>query len=1050
FNIEEDLDIPVLDEATIVANATNDEFCTGDNGTITINDADISGSDLSLYNISIESGSPGSGNHLGSSPYNGTALTSIVENGVAPGDYYITAVQITGECSTASIRVNISDVSFNPDIQLTSLSPNVNCSGGGTTIGGVTVTADNLTADADYQFQWYAGNSTGAPTVPAINGGNTFRIFDVAEGFYTVEVSRISTGCSETQTFEIPVEEEYPSITTFVTVEQTTCDDNGSVEITGATFQGGAVSVAQLLADYTINWYTDDNLSTPAVDNDPATPLILENVAAGSYFATITNDTTNCIDGFTAFEVDENIVLPVITVTQVQADSTCSPTGSTANGILVATVDGETDANTDYQFQWYSFTGNVRGGALDANDSLIGYYQGQYEIEVTRVSTGCVVSTSFELLNAPAEPEILTVSSTDPTFCTPANGVIEVTAVTKGTLADYTYEFFQGDPAGSGVTVQNSASASYTQAEANTPYFVRATHVATQCTTGLVEFNLNDENIIPPVISLAVDPLTGDPVFDFQTNCDSLGNPNGLFAVVADGSNDETRYTFRWEDAVGGVLAVNNDTLSPIAAGDYTVIVTDGVTGCVSSETFTMVNDIPNPIPLSISTSPNENCVNPNGKAAVSVISPRRSIIDYSYYWFNGELSNPDPLNADFEGQLYEDLAEGRYTVLVIDDVEPQCQSSVTFVDVPAGDPEQSWAIDIIRNQTVCFTDRPDGFVHVDSTRTEEYSQYTFEWYVGTWTTLADINGLTPVDSGLFADTLAINDYTLYALNNLTGCYTFNPFTIEDERPIIPAPTINALGNRTNCQVPDGDARANVQGETDNYLFTWYAQDDPTTPLFFGERIQTLDSITYIVIATQLSTGCESPESTVTIFNEIEDPVFSVITEGSLCLRTEDGSTNQFSGQAFIQFAESDFIESISWLDEEGRVVSNDRKFVDAAPGSYTVEFVSSNGCTYTDSFVITPAIKIYNGVSANDDGLNDFFLIDCIDLFPNNFVQIYDPNGTKLFEIENYNNLPNRRFNGVTNLGAGGKQVPTGTLFYVIDLGDGSPLFQGFFELVR
>ena len=66
-----------------------------------------------------------------------------------------------------------------------------------------------------------------------------------------------------------------------------------------------------------------------------------------------------------------------------------------------------------------------------------------------------------------------------------------------------------------------------------------------------------------------------------------------------------------------------------------------------------------------------------------------------------------------------------------------------------------------------------------------------------------------------------------------------------------------------------------------------------------------------------------------------------------------------------------------------------------------------------------------------------------------NNKVSIFTRNGTKVWEMKGYNNL-DLRFDGFSNVGNAGKKLPVGTYFYVIDLGEGSDLIQGYLELVR
>ena len=79
----------------------------------------------------------------------------------------------------------------------------------------------------------------------------------------------------------------------------------------------------------------------------------------------------------------------------------------------------------------------------------------------------------------------------------------------------------------------------------------------------------------------------------------------------------------------------------------------------------------------------------------------------------------------------------------------------------------------------------------------------------------------------------------------------------------------------------------------------------------------------------------------------------------------------------------------------------------------------------------------------------NDFFLIDCIDYFPNNNVQIFNRAGVKVYEADGYNNT-DIRFDGIGNSGNGNLKLPEGTYFFVIDKGRGGTAIQGYIELVR
>jgi gliding motility-associated-like protein len=95
----------------------------------------------------------------------------------------------------------------------------------------------------------------------------------------------------------------------------------------------------------------------------------------------------------------------------------------------------------------------------------------------------------------------------------------------------------------------------------------------------------------------------------------------------------------------------------------------------------------------------------------------------------------------------------------------------------------------------------------------------------------------------------------------------------------------------------------------------------------------------------------------------------------------------------------------------------------------------------------------IYNAVSANQDGLNEFFQILCMEYFLNNNVKIFNRAGLLVYEQNYYDPTdPGRRFEGISNKGASiaGTELPIGTYFYVVDKSDNSKPKVGYLELNR
>jgi gliding motility-associated-like protein/uncharacterized repeat protein (TIGR01451 family) len=90
--------------------------------------------------------------------------------------------------------------------------------------------------------------------------------------------------------------------------------------------------------------------------------------------------------------------------------------------------------------------------------------------------------------------------------------------------------------------------------------------------------------------------------------------------------------------------------------------------------------------------------------------------------------------------------------------------------------------------------------------------------------------------------------------------------------------------------------------------------------------------------------------------------------------------------------------------------------------------------------------IEIYNGVTPNGDGKNDFFWIENIDDYSGNEMKIYNRWGVLVWESRGYNET-NNVFRGYANVGSAsgsGNLLPTGTYFYVLSFDANSQPFNG------
>ena len=265
------------------------------------------------------------------------------------------------------------------------------------------------------------------------------------------------------------------------------------------------------------------------------------------------------------------------------------------------------------------------------------------------------------------------------------------------------------------------------------------------------------------------------------------------------------------------------------------------------------------------------------------------------------------------------------------------------------------------------------------------------------------------LDNGVVSSTAAVNGTTYFdeSISDLSHDVSFfedGPTSIDicqDGRiGLIMAGVWNDLNN---------DLSANV-GETITYTFS----------LINLSTIEVLD---------------------LQIFNDNVD----VIIEGPESINLDAGqeNTSEFTATYTITQFDIDrgFFETQSYVDGllSGVTLSDlsDPESYDAdAPTRVLLPSVGSQ----------VDEIIIYNGVTPNGDGKNDFFWIENIDAYQGNTMQIYNRWGVLVWESRAYNES-NNVFQGYANVGSvagSGNLLPTGTYFYVLTFDANSKPING------
>ncbi|MEO1548135.1 MAG: gliding motility-associated C-terminal domain-containing protein [Bacteroidota bacterium] len=94
--------------------------------------------------------------------------------------------------------------------------------------------------------------------------------------------------------------------------------------------------------------------------------------------------------------------------------------------------------------------------------------------------------------------------------------------------------------------------------------------------------------------------------------------------------------------------------------------------------------------------------------------------------------------------------------------------------------------------------------------------------------------------------------------------------------------------------------------------------------------------------------------------------------------------------------------------------------------------------------------LTVYNGLSADGNGLNDVFFIECIEDYPENMLRIFNRWGSKVYERKGYDNS----WDGISEGSAmvtSDRNLPVGTYYYILELNDGrTPARTGWLYITR
>lgn len=441
------------------------------------------------------------------------------------------------------------------------------------------------------------------------------------------------------------------------------------------------------------------------VANCPSTPNIISGLSAGSYSVTVT-DAFGCTatENYTINNTNNpNLQFDFV---QVQ-DEFCG----FGNGVIQTQASG---GNTIT----YYLDGTVFSGS--DNNLTAGTYTVTAEDE-----NGCTVDSTVTIGSDSFFD--VTTNIVDET-CGNGNGSIDLTLDPQA--ANYTYQWDDG------ATTQDRSNLS-----AGT-YEVTITSTGNNCTQTNTYTVINDGDIT----------ITGTVA---DENC---GDGSGAIDVTITGGTD---ITIIWDNGA------TSEDLSNLNAGDYTIEVMNNVTGCTSSELFTVNNNTGG---LAINgTVIDEQCSNHQGAIDITVSGGSGN---YAAVWDHG------PTSQDLSG-----LSEGTY-IITVEDIDNNCFVTATYTITNEIEFDVTGAV-TGASCTTCTNGAID--ITVNNISGPPFTTYNYEWSTGA--TTEDLTDLMPgTYEVIVTASNGCTDTVEFVVPNLDDL-GINPFDDTSHLSVYPNPT---------------------------------------------------------------------------------------------------------------------------------------------------------------------------------------------------------------------------------------------------------------------
>ena len=438
-------------------------------------------------------------------------------------------------------------------------------------------------------------------------------------------------------------------------------------------------------------------------------------------------------------------------------------------------------------------------------------------------------------------------------------------------------------------------------------------------------------------ISLTQPPALVPNAYTFA-NVKCNGQQTGKAKASASGGTPP--YSYLWSNAS------TNDSLLNVAAGNYSVIITDAQ-GC--SDTLWIIITEPSALVISPQISSVLCYGQSNGKIKLNATG---GIAPYLYQWQPNVSNNDSAYN----------IAAGNYIITIIDG--NLCQ---TIINLSVTQPD---SISVTVNQTnvLCYGNNTGS---ISLNVLGGILPYSYQWMPN----VSNTNSAGNLAAGIY-------NITISDSNNCTKMISVN---ITEPSDLI----LSTTSDTSFCDLQNGSAIVTVNGGTFPYTYSWNS-----IPVQTGATATQLAGGIYTVTVTDAN-NC-SKQQMVTVIG----------TQNATANAGTDETITR--GQQIKLHALPDNVQ-YSWSPTDGLSCS-DCQHPEASPlttTTYTLTTTDVNGCNAIDSITITVnqvnTLFVPDVFSPNGDGKNDVLFVRGSNIAEVNFA-VYDRWGERVFETRDKN----------------------------------------------